>query len=151
MMPGDLESSLADWLRVRRSIYARTAALEPGIELSIAQLKALLALQDSAPMTVGQLARRLGTGLPAASLLVDKLAKAGWVVRADDTVDRRRVLLQLTADGQGVADRFRMGSAADLKDWMAELSDADFAALARGLRALARVASRNAPAAEISA
>jgi DNA-binding MarR family transcriptional regulator len=148
-MPRDIDAALADYVRVRRSAMA--GALESALDLSIAQLKALIALHEESPITVGRLAHQLGTGLPAASLLVDRLARAGWVERADDAADRRRVLLRLTNAGEEVVERFREGRSADLRDWMSELDDADFKALARGLRALAAVAARRSRPAEISA
>ncbi len=64
--------------------------------LTMAQVKALFALQQSEGVTVGGLADRLQTGLPAASIMADKLVQLGLLQRREDAQDRRRTLVELT-------------------------------------------------------
>jgi DNA-binding MarR family transcriptional regulator len=59
--------------------------------------KCLDVLEEREPMTAGELAEELGLTTGAVTTLLDRLEKAGYVSRARDTVDRRRVLVQLTA------------------------------------------------------
>lgn len=59
--------------------------------------KCLDVLEEREPMTAGALAEELGLTTGAVTTLLDRLEKAGYVSRARDTVDRRRVLVQLTA------------------------------------------------------
>lgn len=56
----------------------------------------VLSLQGS--MTVSELARRIGLGVAATSLMVGDLAKAGVVERQVDEQDRRRTLVSIGAD-----------------------------------------------------
>jgi DNA-binding MarR family transcriptional regulator len=59
--------------------------------------KCLDVLEEREPMTAGELAEELGLTTGAVTTLLDRLEQAGYVSRTRDTVDRRRVLVQLTA------------------------------------------------------
>jgi DNA-binding MarR family transcriptional regulator len=106
------------------------------------QLRALYLLRDEEEVPVGRLAKLFGFGLPAASLLADRLVRSGFVERRGDPADRRRVLLSLTRAGMRLVTELQEGSHSLLRRWMASLSPEDLAALSRGWRALAEVASR---------
>ncbi len=105
------------------------------------QLRAMYVLRDEEVATVGRLAELFGISLPAASVLADRLVRAGYFERREDTADRRRVLLTLTRAGVQLVTDLREGSHAHLRRWMSRLSPDDLAALTRGWRALADVAS----------
>jgi DNA-binding MarR family transcriptional regulator len=51
------------------------------LEMSMGQLKAVIALSCSGSLTVGGLAKVLGLAEPSASILVDKLEKMGFAAR----------------------------------------------------------------------
>lgn len=48
---------------------------------------------EAAPVTTGRIAELTGLTTGSATRLVDRLERAGYVTRARDTVDRRRVLV----------------------------------------------------------
>lgn len=121
------------------------------LDLSMGQLKVLFILHDSPSISVGNVAARLGIGLPAASALTDRLVQADLARRSGDPSDRRRVLLALTPEGGALAGRLRQGRLAVLAGWIATLGADDLAALDRGLRALsAAIAAEPAPAAPVT-
>jgi DNA-binding MarR family transcriptional regulator len=109
------------------------------IGISMPQFKALIAVTCSSPegISVTQLGNELSIGQPSASLIVDQLTRLGYVERVQDTVDRRRVLVQATPTGADVATELRMGRRVHILSWLAEVADEDAAALERGLGALA--------------
>ncbi len=111
------------------------------LDLTMAQLKALLSLSASGTATVGQLADSLCIGKPAASLLVDRLVHLGLVTRTEDSADRRRALTRLSPAGEELVTRLRQGGRGRMRAWLLALSDEDLAALAQGLHALALAAS----------
>ena len=113
------------------------------LDISMQQLRAMFFLRDEDEASVGRLAELFGFGLPAASLLADRLVRAGYVERREDPADRRRVLLSLTRAGLRLVSELREGSHLVLRRWMSSLSPEDLAALTRGWRALAEVASRH--------
>ncbi|MBF6592027.1 MAG: MarR family transcriptional regulator [Ktedonobacterales bacterium] len=110
------------------------------LDLSCAQLKTLFALAAEGPATIGQVAERLSVGLPTASHLVERLVRAGLVERTEDPTDRRRALARLTPRAEELTERL-FGHIRRLHEWIDALEEDDLAALARGLRALVRVAS----------
>lgn len=73
-------------------------------DLSPSQWQALVAVRDAAPLPMGDLARRLQVTRSTATRLVDLLTKRKLVRRAPAADDRRRMELDLTAEGQRIAD-----------------------------------------------
>jgi DNA-binding MarR family transcriptional regulator len=59
----------------------------------------------------------LGRTTGGMTLTLDRLAAAGWVRRAPDEQDRRRIVVSLTPEGRRLAERVN----ADLHDWEASL------------------------------
>lgn len=55
----------------------------------------LTLLGAAGPLTAGQLADRIGLTTGAVTRLIDRLARAGYVRRVPDPVDRRRVHVEL--------------------------------------------------------
>jgi DNA-binding MarR family transcriptional regulator len=53
--------------------------------------------------TVGELAERMKVRAPTVSRMIDALVSRGWVARQADPADRRKVCLQLTEQGRGLA------------------------------------------------
>jgi DNA-binding MarR family transcriptional regulator len=58
-------------------------------------LPALLAVATAGPMSVSELARRLGLGLSTTSAIVGELSRTGLLERSEDDSDRRRTIVRL--------------------------------------------------------
>ncbi len=74
--------------------------------ISPVQLRALTALRSRGPLNLVQLAEEMGITVSTASRLVDRLAGAEWVQRAQSTRNRREVSLTLTASGSTLLRRY---------------------------------------------
>lgn len=126
-----------------RTVYAGLPQLSvPAwlqLDITMAQFKALIAVEQNSGIPVCKLGRELGIGESAASLLVDQLVRRGYVGRATDPADRRRVLLAATSRGTKLLGELRHGSEQSLQEWLADVGDDDLDVLARGLRALTEV------------
>jgi DNA-binding MarR family transcriptional regulator len=142
MSHASVDEALAGYRMVHRALLTSTANRWRDLDISMQQLRALYLLRDEEEVPVGRLAQLFGIGLPAASLLAERLVRSGFVERRGDPADRRRVLLSLTRSGVRLVTELREGSYSLLRRWMASLSPEDLAALSRGWRALAHVASR---------
>src|SRR5713101_8480780 len=136
-----IDGALVDFKRLQRALRTSTASRWRDLDISMQQLRAIYLLRDEEIATVGRLAELFGIRLPAASVLADRLVRAGYFERREDTADRRRVLLTLTRAGIQLVTDLREGSHAHLRRWMSRLSPQGLAALTRGWRALADVAS----------
>ncbi len=144
------EANVNAALQAQRTVFR---ALQDGgaaewlkLDLTMVQAKALVVLGRGGAMPVGRLAEQLKVGLPAASLLVDKLVQMGMAERHEDPRDRRRTLVRLTAEGERQLSRLREGGPERVRDWLSELNEEDLAALTQGMQALAQVAAGTAPA-----
>ncbi len=106
------------------------------LDLGMGQFKGMVALSRHGRLPVGGLARALSLSEPSASLLVDKLVSRGLVVREADTVDRRRTLVTLTAEGEELLGRLRQTQDAQVWAWLGHMEEEDLRMLCRGLKAL---------------
>ena len=101
---GDYEALAAFRHAVRRYLaFAEAGARSVG--LTSQQHQALLAIKAQAvsrPVSIGDLAAELHIKHHSAVELVGRLEKAGFTQRSADVEDRRRVLVSLTASGEGV-------------------------------------------------
>jgi DNA-binding MarR family transcriptional regulator len=114
------------------------------LDLSMAQFKALVAVQRSSGIGVRGLSGQLSIGESATSLLV---VRRGYVRRRTDPSDRRRVVLTTTARGEERLRELRQGSREILEEWLATLDADELEGLARGLAALAERAGADETAA----
>ncbi len=114
------------------------AAVTTWIEFDVtfAKLKAMLVLSRQGDASLGELAKGLGTGKSATSILVQQLVVRGLVARADDSDDRRRTVLRLTERGARLVAGRRKEREEQLQRWLAPLSDLELQGLQRGLAIL---------------
>lgn len=124
------QASIPDWIQ---------------LDLTMGQLRMLMALAADGPLTVSALAERLAIAKPTASILIDRLVQAGDAGRTEDPDDRRRTLVALTAAGEGLVARLRQGKSERYERWLAAMHPDDLAALTRGMQALAAIAERADP------
>jgi DNA-binding MarR family transcriptional regulator len=81
--------------------------------LSPRHVAALEQLRDG-PVTVGELASRLGLTLPTVSGVLADLDRAGFVERHPDPADRRRTIVQITPDKSALIGEWLDGAASPL-------------------------------------
>ncbi|MGF6884332.1 DNA-binding MarR family transcriptional regulator [Nocardia sp. GAS34] len=97
----------------RRETEDRVLAALPGWVNALAQLNRLIAdrmgvapsdldclhvLNQHGPATAAELARRVGLTPGSVSRMIDRLDAAGCITRVNDPGDRRRVLIETTAE-----------------------------------------------------
>ena len=80
--------------------------------LSMPQFSILMQLHHKGPCGMSEVSERFDISAAAASQLVEKLAQAGYLERAEDPSDRRAKLLTLSLKGkeliqQGTEERYR--------------------------------------------
>ena len=77
----------------------------PELEVTMPQLRTLFFLGHG-PRRMGEVASHLGTSLPSATSMIDRLAAKGLVERMSDPEDRRLVLCRLTPMGEREVEAF---------------------------------------------
>jgi len=75
------------------------------IELTLMQWRVLVVVGEQAQgMHVGVVARRIGASAPSTSRLLRRLERRGLIQLVRDEVDRRYMLVRLTAEGRTLHD-----------------------------------------------
>jgi DNA-binding MarR family transcriptional regulator len=101
-----------------------------GDHLTLARLDVLQLVEHCPNCTVSHVATFLGTSNAAASKLVDKLVRSGFLSRSHHENDRRSHLLRLTALGARVLRRFTAAQAHALSVLFAPIEDSRIVATA---------------------
>jgi DNA-binding MarR family transcriptional regulator len=116
---------------IRAEMRSRTT-----LELSVPQFRALSYLNRHAGASLSPVADHIGLTRPAMSILIDGLVNRKLVARETDPVDRRRLTLSLTRQGQSLYAAARQHTQARLAGRLAALSPAEREALAASLEQL---------------
>ena len=133
--------ALADAVsRLRRAMRRAARSYGPGGALpgglSVAQLEFLSCLAENPAARPGQLARLLRLAPSSVATLVNGMARAGLVVRAGGTDDRRTAVLDLTAAGRAVVEDWQDVNARILASALTSLNAASRRSLESSLPAL---------------
>lgn len=101
------------------------------LQVSRTEARCMDVLHQAGPMTAGQLAKhtRLTTG--AITKITDRLAGLGYVKRASDPRDRRRVIIDLTARARRLATDLYAIPETALTDFHHQFGDDDMEVLIR--------------------
>ncbi len=112
----------------------REAALNG--ELAARHMPALLAVAGAGPLSVSELAQRLGLSLSATSAIVGRLSRAGFVMRAEDEKDRRRTIVAMEEDYRQAIVTWREQTLAPLRGTLERLAPSARRAFLEGWRIL---------------
>ncbi len=106
--------------------------------LSAHQARILDHLDAVEPTSLTDLAHHSGVTLGTMSIAVDRLVRKGYVLRARDPVDGRRVHLRLSVAGTRIQEAQTFLDAARVKRVLARLSEGERQDAVKGLDLLAR-------------
>ncbi|MDX8030161.1 MarR family transcriptional regulator [Lentzea sp. BCCO 10_0856] len=101
-----------------------------------------LIMTARSPMTPGSLAKALNLSASATTSVLDRLTKAGHVVRERDPDDRRRVELRVLSAATALASTFFQPLAREFAAAWDQMSDADRQVVARFLVATTEATAR---------
>jgi DNA-binding MarR family transcriptional regulator len=127
------EQMLSLWHYCLRDASRLYALLEE-LRIGLTDMKLLHHLSaESDPLTVKELAERMGLSLPGASRAADALLKRGWLSRQEDEHDRRMKRLAITADGRAVLRRVEEARMAGLEDVISDVPTVDLDRLSQAI------------------
>ncbi|MGE2722801.1 MarR family winged helix-turn-helix transcriptional regulator [Mycolicibacterium celeriflavum] len=101
-----------------------------------ALLHVMVAETEGAPLTAGDLRKRMGMSAAAITYLVERMIASGHFRRESDPRDRRKVILRVADHGMDVARGFFTPLGETTHDALAGLPDDDLAAAHRTFGAL---------------
>ena len=117
---------LPDWVN---TIARLNSLIAERMGVTLSDLNCLHELNRHGPATASALAGRVGLTSGAVSRMIDRLDAAGCVKRVPDPADRRRVLIEPTAEGLARIAAYYDGLTARTRDDLADFTDAEMAAL----------------------
>jgi len=139
---GELDILTAEVLEASRPLLAlavRSMAAS-GPQITAAQFRALLILARRGPLSLKELAHRLGLQSPTVSRLCSRLLAKGLIDRRPSPTSRRSVELSASAAGQAIIDSVFEERRIALREILASLSPADRAGVRDALAVFARAA-----------
>jgi DNA-binding MarR family transcriptional regulator len=124
--------ALASYLMRSANVGTFNAIAE--LDLSVTQVKLLCALDaHGEERSVKALAETMGVSLPTMSRAVDGLFERGFVLREEDSVDRRMKRVRLTDAGQRVPLALNQARLSALQELIGSLGDEEAGALEHAL------------------
>jgi DNA-binding MarR family transcriptional regulator len=115
----------------------------PVTDISATGLSLLDRIETGGAQRITDLAAREGVSQPAMTALVNRLEGGGWARRAADPADGRAILVDLTEAGHERLQQHRIDLTRRIADRLAQLDEADQAALLAALPALTRLTARS--------
>lgn len=141
--PAKDHAKLADFILFSQREFLLNLSRELNRDnISFAQFFLLSYLATSKEMTMTDIARKMGHSTAAATGLVDRLEKLGYMERTHAIDDRRKVLVRVTSRGIELVSRLRDELQNQIADAMNETSSEDAASFMTSYRALDAAAVR---------
>lgn len=104
--------------------------------VSFPQFFLLAYLSSEEYLTMSDIAKKMGHSTAAATGLVDRLEKLGYVERVHAAEDRRKIMVRITQLGVELVSRMRKEIASDLAGLMAEMDEDQVEAVEHTKRAI---------------
>ncbi len=136
-----MEQDLHDLGEALVSTAARVVRWAPKGEsdLSLSATRILARLSDTGPRRISDLAAAEKSSQPTITNHVKRLESAGLVGRASDPTDARAWMIDLTPRGHERLAQLRRTMGTNVEPYLAQISDEDRAALARGIDVMRRL------------
>ena len=105
--------------------------------ISFPQFFLLAYLSSEDYLTMSDIAKKMGHSTAAATGLVDRIEKLGYVERVHAAEDRRKIMVRITQKGMELVARMRREIASGLSDVMSEMDEEEADTVDHVNRALA--------------
>jgi len=132
------------WLVIMKSYRVLSLLAERSIAntgLCLTDFAALEALLHKGPLTISQIQEKVRLASGSMTAAVDRLEKLGLIVRKASPSDRRARVVELTAEGKGLAASCFERHAKDLEALMSQLSEKEMEQLYASLKKLGLLAA----------
>jgi DNA-binding MarR family transcriptional regulator len=141
--PAKDHAQLADFILFSQREFLLNLSRELNRDnISFAQFFLLSYLSTSPELTMTDIARKMGHSTAAATGLVDRLEKLGYMERTHAIDDRRKVLVRITSQGLQLVSRLREELQNQVAAAMSETAAPDAASFITSYRTLDTSAAR---------
>jgi len=141
--PAKDHAQLADFILFSQREFLLNLSRELNRDnISFAQFFLLSYLSTSPELTMTDIARKMGHSTAAATGLVDRLEKLGYMERTHAIDDRRKVLVRITSQGLQLVSRLRDELQSQVAAAMSETAAPDAASFITSYRTLDTTVAR---------
>lgn len=141
--PAKDHAKLADFILFSQREFLLNLSRELNRDnISFAQFFLLGYLATSKELTMTDIARKMGHSTAAATGLVDRLEKLGYMERTHAVDDRRKVLVRITSRGIELVSRLRDELQNQIADAMSETASEDAASFMTSYRTMSTEMAR---------
>ena len=147
--PSESTDSVVDAVvRASRALVGITVRALASVsdEVTLPQLRTLVVLSLQGPQTVSALAERLDVHASTMTRMCNRLVARGLVVRKPSAVDRREVVIELTAPGQGLVDEVMDKRRREIDSVVRRMSPDDRQRIVNALELFSHAVDDSAPA-----
>lgn len=135
--PGEAAEQLADFLMLaQRSCFLDISRELNAGKISYGQLFLLGSLDRTDGLTMSEIAKRMGHSTAAATGLVDRLQRLGYVARTHAEEDRRKIMVTITDKGRRLVRKTREGLASSLTKLLVEMDGDQGDSIPEGARSV---------------
>jgi DNA-binding MarR family transcriptional regulator len=136
-------SPAASQLRIATFRLARRMRTQRAVDsMSDGQFAVLAALRVHGAHTLGELAERERVSAPSMNRTVNCLQESGYIARASDERDGRKVVISLTPEGEAVVEETARRRDAWVEASLAELTPAERETIAAAAEIMQRMVAR---------
>ena len=111
------------------------------LDLSVPQFRSLVFIKRTAGASLSAVAEHLGLTPPSTCKLIDGLCNRGMVTRRESPDDRRRLTLEITAEGAQALASAHSEAQKSLSRLLASMDEGELHTVTRAMSALRRVFS----------
>jgi DNA-binding MarR family transcriptional regulator len=129
-----LQRTLAAFEAFEPRLMAAHVADFTALQITMAQAKLLYVVMSGGPLSVSEIATRLGISMSTASGAVDHLVQLEMLARAEEPKNRRQVRVSITPTGTRTIEQMRDLSARQLRALLERLDDKDLKVIERAIR-----------------
>ena len=86
------------------------------------QFLVIISIHSSGKCSMNTLADSMHVSMPTISGVVDRLVKSGYILRVEDSSDRRLVLVELSAKGKNLVEQFQKAAGTRWEEILKSLS-----------------------------
>ena len=123
-MPSSTDTLIDLMLSMHRIVRERSRSAARVHPLALLGFRILHIIAESSdPVTMRDVAEKLGITPPSATALVGRLVKKGYIKRRRDPADRRRILLVMTPAGRQALQRGKRAMTAGMRDLFKNVSE----------------------------
>jgi len=112
-------------------------------DLRLSQIRAIAAFRDKNCLSMKELANNIGVNLPTMTMMIDKLIEDGMAERDRDALDRRKVIVCLTAQGKKIKAKFLAQRRKTAQSIFSSLNDQDKKELLKCLGGACRILEKS--------